>query len=103
MIDYLELGPVPADENCEQLGPNYDPAKATRECRAYVNQLRRQFPDPPFGADFVIKTFSHEFGSYKEVCVRFSDISDEAVDFAYRVEDEAPANWDDEARRELNI
>jgi len=41
MIDYLELGPSPCDEDCEQLGANYDPARARLECRALKRKEER--------------------------------------------------------------
>ena len=47
MSDYLELGPCPYDENCEQLGKGYDPAQARLECRVLRDQLIRQFGPPP--------------------------------------------------------
>src|SRR4051794_39840993 len=101
MTDYVELGPTPAEEDCEPLGPNYDPARARAECRAFINQLRRQFGEPPAGAAFVIRSNPHDFGSYLEVAVRFSDRDEAAIGFAFLVEREALGRWDEEARREL--
>jgi eukaryotic-like serine/threonine-protein kinase len=50
MTDYLELGPCPCDEDCEQLGANYDHGRARLECRVLRDQLIRQFGPPPEGA-----------------------------------------------------
>ena len=50
MRDYIDIGATPASENCEQLGPNYDPQRARAECRAFIAQLRRQFGPEPEGA-----------------------------------------------------
>lgn len=72
-----------------------------RECRAFKAQLQRAFNDPPDSARFVVKSFPHDFGSYMEVCVEFDDDDKEAVEFAYKVESEAPQDWDDEAKEEL--
>ena len=103
MRTYLELSPCPTDEDCAQVGqPDYR-AKATKEMKAYINQLYRQFPDAEDkGCDFFIKWFPHEFGSYGYVCVMFSEDEDMQVDFAYGVENNLPDNWDDEALKELN-
>jgi len=102
-MDELDLACTPAEEACEQLGPNYDPAKARRECRAYVHQLKRQFGDPPVGTRFRIKSNPHDFGSYLDVVVVFDADSAESVDYAFRCEAEAPARWDAEARAELAV
>jgi hypothetical protein len=101
MRDKLEIGPTPSGESCEQLGPNYDPAKARRECRAFVNQLTRVFGCPPGNARFCITSNPHDFGTYHEVAVAYDDESKEENDFAYRVEAESPEYWDDEAKSEL--
>ena len=44
-MEYLNLGAVPYDESCAQVGMEGYRDKAIMECRAYVNQLYRQFPD----------------------------------------------------------
>ena len=101
MREHMELGPTPCDEPCEQLGPNYNPAKARRESQVYANQLRRMFPDPPYGTTIGVKAFPHDFGSYIEVVVYFFCDDEESAEYAYKVESGLPANWDDEARAEL--
>ena len=99
--DYLNIAPSPAGEQCEQLGDNYDAKRATAECRALAHQLVRLLGEPPFGAYFQIKTFPHDFGSYKELCVVFNDEDEAATDYAYKCENELPELWDDEAIKEL--
>ena len=76
---------------------------ARKEGKAYINQLKRQFGEPPSSAVFRLKAFPHDFGSYYEVCVVFSDTDEEAVDFAYKVEAECPELWDEEAKAELGL
>lgn len=96
--NYIELGPVPYGENCEQVGTEgYDPQKAIRECRAYANQLKRIWPD----GDFRVKAFHHDFGTYHEVCAFYSNEHEENI--AFEAEDSGPEHWDDEARTELGI
>ena len=95
--DYLTLGPTPCDEPCEQIGVNYDHAKATREHKAYIAQLRRMFPIPESLAglvSFTVKRFPHDFGTYSEVCVVWETSSDEATEFALNVEGNIPEKWD---------
>ena len=100
MRDYLEIGSVPADEQCEQLGPNYDEKKARKECRVFINQLRRIHGPEPFGANLKVKSNPHDFGTYYEVACYYDDENEEAMNYAFNCED-IPENWDDEAKREL--
>lgn len=98
MRDYLTLGPTPACEECEQVGPNFNASVARKEMRAYINQLKRQFgEDTQFG----IKSFPHDFGSYSEVVVYYNPDNEKEMEAAFNVESNLPENWDNEARREL--
>jgi hypothetical protein len=101
--DYLTIGSSPAEENCAQVGADNYGELSRKECNAFVKQLERQFGQPPFGARFAVKSFPHDFGSYKEVCVIYNDDIEEAVEFAFKVENESPAQWDDEAKAELGL
>ena len=101
--EYLNIGPTPADEECQQLGENFDSRKAAIEMKVFKNQLLRQFGNPPDGATIKVKSFPHDYGSYSEVCVVFDTESRAAVEYAYKVESESPANWDDTARTELEF
>lgn len=105
MIEYIELGPVPSGENCEQVGENFDRSKAIRECNAYRNQLYRAFPElrDHERIRLIIRSQSHDFGSYPEVAVRFSYDEEDDIDLAYRIDSEAPEFWDEEARAELGL
>ena len=97
MQEYIELGPTPSGEDCEQLGPNYNPRRAAIECSVFVNQLSRVFPDNVFG----VKRFRHDFGTYMEVVVYYDDSVESQVDSAYNVESNTPEYWDDIARDQL--
>ena len=100
MRDYFSLGSTPAGEDCIQVGqPNYMD-ESTKECQRYIAQLRRQFGTEPIGTRFGIKTFPHDFGSYKEVVIYFDDEDEEAVHFAYKVEAECPEYWDEEPKHD---
>lgn len=101
--DYLEIGSVPADEACEQLGPNYDPRKAKAEGRAYIEQLRRVFGREPRGARLILKANPHDFGTYHEVVCEYDDEDREAYDYALKIEANSPATWDLEAKRALGL
>jgi hypothetical protein len=102
MRDYLDLDPVPVDEPCASVGqPDYWP-RARLECRAFINQLERAFPDAvAAGVYFKIKSNPHDFGSYLSVQVVYDDDDEAQTEWAYMIEDELPIAWDEDARNEL--
>lgn len=98
MLDYLTLGPTPSGEDCEQLGHDYDSAKARAECLVFKHQLERLFP----AGHFKIKSFSHDFGTYMEVCAIYDDsYDDELTRAAFAAEANTPETWDELAKAEL--
>lgn len=103
-MDYLTLGQVPANEECGCVGEANYPERSQIECRVWANQLLRVFPIPEILSGEVyykIKTFDHDMGMYREVCIVFNDGIRAAVDMAFNVENNAPLDWDDEAKTEL--
>jgi hypothetical protein len=103
MIDYLELGPSPCDEDCEQLGANYDPARARLECRVLRDQMIRQFGPPPEGAYYKTRSNPHDFGTYYELAIYYDEHNEAAVAYAFKVEREYPQVWDAQARQALGL
>lgn len=101
MWDLMNIAPTPSEEDCECLGPNYRPDVAKKECRIFRQQLIRQFGEPPFGARLVITNNSHDLGVYHEVEVKFDDTDKAACDYAFKLEDECPEFWDEQARIDL--
>jgi hypothetical protein len=99
MKNFIELGPVPYDEECVQVGCEDYMTKAKKECNAYIEQLCRLFGD----VDLRIKSFPHDFGNYLEVVIYFDDETENDSDVAGNVADNLPANWDNEALKELGI
>jgi len=102
-FEQLELGPVPYDESCAQSGEENFHKRAQKEVQAFVRQLQRQFPELPDGCQFRMISCPHDFGTYYEAVIRFNDNDDIASEFAFRVENEVPANWDEIALQELAI
>jgi hypothetical protein len=101
MRDTLYIGSSPPEEDCAQLGSEGYYSRARRECRAYLNQLRRTVgPEPP-GAQLAITSHPHDFGDYLAVSCHFDPAIPEAIDYAYRCEWDGPMTWDAEAQREL--
>ena len=101
MRDYQTLGPTPWNEPCAQVGAADYAEKSRLETQTYINQLLRQFGEPPGLSFFRVKRFPHEFGSYHEVVITYDDENEAAVEFAYNVENNTPERWDEQALEEL--
>lgn len=100
MRDYMTLGSTPCDEPCEQLGAQYDEAKARNEVTVYCKQLVRQFEECD-RVMFGIRRQSHDFGTYYEAAVYYDDADAIAMEQAFKVEGELPLQFDPEAREML--
>jgi hypothetical protein len=101
-LDYLYLGPTPADEDCAQVGQDNFRKQAEKEMKAYINQLSRMFPEhDENGVGFRIKWQSHDFGTYGEVVAYYDDSIEESYEYALKIEWNLPDKWDDEALEEL--
>ncbi|AOK42513.1 hypothetical protein WL96_15245 (plasmid) [Burkholderia vietnamiensis] len=92
-----ELGPVPYEEACEQVGtPDYNVSRARHQCAMFIRQLERVFrPARPDSLSFVRKSFPHEFGTYFEVV---AIVGHDDGSFS---ESAVPARWDYVAQAEL--
>lgn len=93
----IEVGPVPADESCAQVGHDDYSDRSRRECAVYIRQLQRIFghPDPAI-LRFVRRAFPHELGRYHEVVAVMNAAGAELFD-----ESKLPSEWDHIARAEL--
>lgn len=94
--EWMELGTTPANEDCVQVSKeDYLPAM-TKECERYKEMLINRYPVPAgVNAYFGIKTFPHDFGSYKEVCIIYDAGDERSANFALFVEGSLPQEWDD--------
>ncbi|AQH06195.1 hypothetical protein A9R05_45225 (plasmid) [Burkholderia sp. KK1] len=106
MVETIEIGSAPCDEQCAQIGESNYPERSRAECRAFINQIKRAMGEPPEGVGLFIKSNAHDFGTYREVAVKVTGLLTEearekALEYAYRCESDSPASWDDEARAEL--
>lgn len=101
MNEWLDIGSSPPDEDCAQVGSADYSARARRECRAYINQLRRVFGPEPAGAQLGVRSNPHDFGNYLSVVCYYDPQIKQTVDYAFRCESNGPEEWDAEARREL--
>jgi len=93
MKDYIELGSAPWAEDCVQVGSENYWQRMHEECLRYKKMLQNRFPE--LSGRFFIKTFPHDFGSYKVVCFSFDDRDQLATTQAFFVEAHLPERWAD--------
>ena len=93
-MDYIYIGPSPADEPCAQVGVTKDAEYLNKlECYHYIEALRKVYGLEPDGAFLTIKRESgSEFGDYFEVVCKYIESDDVATDYAYKLED-GLATW----------
>ena len=91
MRDYMTLGSVPYEEDCIQMGKDGQ----KEECRRFVNMLREKFINIPEWASFSVKSNPYESEYYYEAAVTWNDDDEESTQFAFFVESNIPARWDD--------
>lgn len=97
----LYVGEGPADEDTADITVKGYKARAGRECRAFIGQLRRLYgPEPP-GATLVVAPTCHDAGSIYAVHCRYT--TPEGEEYAVRLADGIPDRWDDQARNELEL
>ena len=99
-FDTMSLGPTPSEEPCAQTG-KHDPSINKMEVRAFINQLKRLYPNESPNAYFIMERNEHEFGTYYEAAIKYNIDDEEASEFAYNVEHNTPEFWDEAAKIEL--
>lgn len=98
-FEAIELDPVPCNESCQQVGPNYRPELARIEAECFANQLRAlEYPG------IRIKVSAH-YGNYTTygVNILFNPESEESTDSAYTLESKLPEYWTEESKYSLRI
>ena len=101
-METIEIGASPWGEDCAQVGRADYPERSRAECKAFIAQLERAHPIPEgVSARYVVVSSSHEFGTYREVGIKFDQDDERAATLAYDLDSDSPERWDDEARAEL--
>jgi hypothetical protein len=103
MRHWIDIGSAPPIEDCAQLGMDDYYRRARQECRAYIALLRRSLCNEPPGASLAVKSNIHDFGNYLSVVCYFDPANDAARDYAFKCEAQGPLQWDEQARKELNL
>ena len=93
--DVLDLGCGPANEPCAQLGEGDYRDRAIRECRAFIQAIRRVCGEEPEGASLQLRSNPHDFGTYYSVCCRYDGDSEAAAAYAARCDRDAPTTWEE--------
>jgi hypothetical protein len=105
MRNWLEFDTAPYDEECVQVeSGSVDyiiPMK--QQGRKFIELLNKRFGTPPNEAYFGLKANDHDFGVYYSVCIFFNDEDEEETKFAYFVENNVPATWDDSEFKDYRI
>ena len=89
------IGPVPYDESCQQVGTaEYNAVLARAECQRFQQLLTAAYP-PPRGCSLRITSNLHEFGSYMEVTAILDSDAEQADDSWPWLESvqESPGTW----------
>lgn len=102
-IDSIYLGSAPVFEPTAHVEDEGYRERATRECRAFIAQLRRQFGGEPSGCEFTVAEQPHDSGVYLSVNVQHDRDDLHACNWAYMVESKVPLYWDAEAIAELDL
>jgi hypothetical protein len=98
MMENLNIGSTPNEEECAQVGNADYYERAIKECRAYMAQIQKHYPEPENGY-LKLKGFPHDFGSYYEVVAYYDQSDAEAVKWAYDIEGDdlgVLSTWDEE-------
>ena len=111
--DYLTIGTTPTGEDCAQLGsPDYY-EKTKIEARVFIKMIERLFPEEmnDSGLSIRLKGFTHDFGTYHEICLGYNVSTEEDEDgeiiltsseqAALTIDNNLPESWDEIALREL--
>lgn len=104
MNDYLNIGSVPYDEDCAQVGSEDYETRSRLECVAFREQCKRVLADKFDDVCIIvsIKSFPHDFGTYREVVAIYDPDNQQEVEQALYLESaEELENWDKEAKEFL--
>jgi hypothetical protein len=96
-MEHLYIGSTPADEPCAQVGTADYSSKARAECKRFIAQIQRHYPEPDNGY-LRIKSNPHDFGTYFEVVAVFDENDAQACAWAFAVEGDEKGvlqAWDD--------
>jgi hypothetical protein len=101
MRDTYDIGCSPHNVSCAQVGTDHYQDFGKKECKAFMEQLKRIYGEPPAGAYLKVSSNPHDFGTYHEVTIVYNDESEEHANYIYGNLENGCDEWDDEAIKEL--
>ena len=103
MRNYLNIGSTPYDEPCAPVGSDNYHKLSIIECRVFLGQCKRVLEQkfPSYTVNLAVKSFPHDFGTYKEVVVYYDDDNPQESEQAWFLDSADLATWDEEALKEL--
>lgn len=103
MRDYITISATPLGESCAQVGTDNYNEQSRIETKVFAQQcirvLEEQFDE--IACLISIKSFPHDFGSYREVVAYFDGEDDNSVKQAYWLESHTPEEWDSISLQQL--
>lgn len=104
MLECIELGSAPYEEECAQYKTAGYRSRARKECRAFCNQIVREFGDGTNTNYIELKYYPYdEDGGYYEVVVYYDPNNEQSAEYAFNIERNLPRHWDDQSKLELGI
>ena len=100
--EYINIGAVPCNEDCAQVGDANYYYKAGKECNVYIRQLWRLVEQEfRLNQETVPESFNLVIKDDYEVVATFDPHDEKASMIAYYLEANSPLNWDEAAKKEL--
>jgi len=93
-FDLIALGTVPSGEVPAAASDVDYGARASWQCRRFIDLLRHTVGAEPEGAKLLVRRSGPDFNPYVEVVVEFDDANDAARAYANRCDRDAPRRWD---------
>ena len=89
----MELGLTPSEEDCPQVGEDDYTSDAFSCALRYIGMLENRFPwANKNGIVFLLKAFSHDFGTYHEVVAMHPE---DKIELALLIQNNLPEYWSD--------
>ncbi len=103
MRDYITISSTPLAEPCAQVGQDDYPERSRIETKVFAQQCLRVLEEEfdEVACLISIKSFPHDFGTYREVVAYFDEEDDNSIKQAYWLESHTPEEWDDVALQQL--
>ena len=98
-MTYPQIGQVPPEETCVQVGTIGYEEKAQLECERYIRKLREFFGEEPENTQLRVKGFPHDFGTYYEVICYYDPDNKSSINYAFKCEGHGPKTWIEQPRR----